>query len=166
MFAGNRRALCSSCKTDPLTQNTLCKKCCRKSTVCSACYSRILSLHHTRLERYGSLTDSSATLAVCSGCDDRTLSSNTASITNMCTVTCLEGVVKKTRPRSLEGSQDNILTTSPGPLKHLPDKMEKTFCTPIVGRPPGSSEGMRQKVPSGSDSDYQSCSDNIDPGDT
>ena len=50
----SRRMICDSCKNDPITRKTLCKKCIRKSTVCSTCYNQLMNTKSGDLKRRSS----------------------------------------------------------------------------------------------------------------
>ena len=169
----SRKVLCTNCKSDPVTLDTLCKKCCRRSTVCAPCYTRfvsgnvlrsviretdchvyrilcflvfvsyilsfyrILSMHHTRLDRCGSK----------------------------------DGPYKCTECNL---SPDNTSPRSPTPY-FSPQPVSPPPISPRKPPPHFSSTDQLQSIPdvvtittlykssSSSDSEYQSCSENIDP---
>ncbi|XP_063680823.1 uncharacterized protein LOC134816042 isoform X3 [Bolinopsis microptera] len=209
--SGTRRALCTNCKTDPVTLSSLCKKCCRRSTVCAACYSRILSLHHTRLDRYGSLEDRTYKCPDCNLSPVNTsphtniLEDNSVSYITPQKVNNLSAKKADTDPLSRFVNKRTLpsLTSPPpparmplsfstsapvtpvkpiSPVKPLslekpsspgkpltlarPTSLVKTI-TPV--KPPRPVNHVKpvtltkQKSFSSSDSEYQSCSENVDP---
>ncbi|KAL5259020.1 hypothetical protein ACHWQZ_G009479 [Mnemiopsis leidyi] len=210
--SGSRRVLCTNCKTDPVTQSSLCKKCCRRSTVCAACYSRILSLHHTRLDRYSSIEDRSYKCPECNlspvdtSPHTNVLEDHSVSYITPQTVDKVSKSPKKVNPDPLLRFQNHrtvpTLASPPAParmplgfttsapatpvkpfspvkpvsLAIKPVSPTKPLTTPTTPsrsispvKPPRPVNHVRpvtltkEKSFSSSESEYQSCSENVDP---